>query len=148
MPLTDIDGLIRQAQNAGMRLTQAAVTRKWLTENAARFDRIDFEVRLGEGTPPLSTMSDVERADHKRQTQMRADFIAWDRDYPVIGEVKKRLDTNAIGQLLTYRLLFLNEHPGVPEPGMVAVGERADPDVVTAANAHGIDIEVYPVSQP
>jgi hypothetical protein len=146
MPLLDLDALVRDATNAGMRVTQRAITRRWLTENATRFDRVEFEVRVGEGTPPLSTFTDEQRADHKRQTQMRIDAVAWDRQYPTLVEVKKRLDTNAIGQLLTYRLLFMQANPNSPEPQMVAIGERADPDVVTSANAHGIDVEVYPVA--
>lgn len=146
MPLLNIDALLRDATTAGMRITQRAITKKWLEENALRFDRVEFEVRLGNGTEPLSTFTDEQRADHKRQTQMRCDAVAWDREFPTLVEVKKRLDTNAIGQLLTYRLLFMADHPGVPEPQMVAVGERADPDVSSSANAHGIDVEIYPVA--
>lgn len=127
-----------------MASTQSRVTRAWLLQNAGRFDRVEFEVHVGKGAKPNPAWPDATRQQFLHQTQKRIDVVAWAGDYPVIVEVKRQLNIGAIGQCVSYRLLWMADNPEKPEPSMVMVGETADEDVITSAHAHGIDIELYP----
>jgi len=145
MSLTNIDALVSQAQYRGMASTQSRVTRAWLLQNATRFDRVEFEVHVGKGATPKAEWPESTRTQFLHQTQKRIDVVAWAGDFPVIVEVKKQLNVAAIGQCLAYRVLWMADNPGHPEPSMVMVGETADQDVITAAHLHAIDVELYPV---
>jgi hypothetical protein len=144
MPLPNIDELLASASLKGMVASEVAIMKMWIARNSPNFDRIDFEVRLGQGGDPQSWMTDEQAAQYKYLTMKRADAIAYVGDHALIIEVKKRLGIRDAGQLLTYRLLWMHEHPGAPEPSMVAIGYRADQDVRLSLTSHGINVELYP----
>lgn len=144
MPLLNIDALLAAAAFKGMVATEVAIMKLWLARNAPYFDRIDFEVRLGEGGTPAATMTPEQAADYKHLTMKRADAIAYLGDHAVIIEIKTRLGIRDLGQLATYRLLWMQQNPTLPDPRMLALGRRADPDVVNTLTNHGVDVELYP----
>lgn len=146
MPLANFDELMNLARYKGMVETEAYIMRQWIIRHAAEFDRIEFEVRLGPGGDAPAEWSDQQRAEYKHLTQRRADAIAWLGDNAVIIEVKTRLKPQDVGQLLTYRWLFLNDFPHLPQPRMLAIGRRGGTDVTTSLNVHGIDVELFPES--
>lgn len=143
MPLTNIDQLLAQAQMRGMATTQTRVTKSWLVQNQARFDRLEFEVHVGQGATPLPEWPDATRDQFRYQTQKRIDVVAWTGEHAVLVEVKRQANVGAIGQLLAYRLLWMAMYPDAGDPGMVIVCETADNDVISSAHAHGIDVEIY-----
>lgn len=143
MPLTNIDALVSQAQFRGMATTQSRVTRAWLLQNAERFDRVEFEVHVGQGATPHPEWAEATRQQFRYQTQKRIDVVAWRGDAPCLVEVKRQANVGAIGQLLAYRLLWMADNPTAPDPSMVIVCETADNDVISSAHAHGIDVEIY-----
>lgn len=147
MPLQNVDELLKQATFKGMVATEAAIMRLWIERHAAEFDSIEFEVRLGEGGEPYAGMPPDLAEQYKHLTQKRADAIAYSGEYAVIIEVKQRLKIRDLGQLLTYRWLYINTHPAAHEPRMLAIAYRSDRDTLSTLAAHAIDVELYPEAE-
>jgi hypothetical protein len=59
-------------------------------------------------------------------------------------EVKERIVADALGQLLMYRQLLLQEAPNADDPRLVAIGRYSDPDTLSALAAQGVDVFIYP----
>src|SRR5262245_8151124 len=96
---------------------ESAVIRDFLLEHLEEFDSVDFSVRIGEGiTPDPSHLPGVQRQT-AFNSKKRIDVLAWRGPQPVIVEVKQRVTPASLGQILTYRNLWLEEHPDglVPE---------------------------------
>jgi hypothetical protein len=77
-------------------------------------------------------------------TQLRIDILGWRGRQPIIVEVKQRITPATLGQILTYRHWLLQEFPDALEPALVAVGREAVDDAVTALQAHGVTVYLYP----
>lgn len=146
MPLDNTDALLAQAQYKGMLPSETAIMKRWLERHAGDFDRIDFEVRLGDGGTPDPSLSPEHAAEWRELTKKRADAIAYVGEYAVIIEVKTRLNIRDVGQLLSYRWFYLKTFPARPAPRMLAIAQRGDPDVIESLRVHGIDVELYPVT--
>lgn len=144
MPLANFDELMNLAKYKGMVVTEAHLMREWVKLHAADYDRIEFEVRLGPGGDAPADMPEALRAEYKHLTQRRADAIVWKGDNAVIIEVKARLKPQDLGQLLSYRWLFMNDNPHLPPPAMLALGRRGNEEVVNTLRVHGIDVEIIP----
>lgn len=122
---------------------ESTVIRDWLLEHGAEYDRFSFSVRVGEGqTPDASHLPGVQRAT-VFSSRKRIDVLAWQGNSPTIIEVKERVTPAAIGQIQTYRLLLMEEFPGIPEPRLVIAGRYSDPDTLRSCAAHGIDVYLY-----
>jgi hypothetical protein len=61
----------------------------------------------------------------------------------VLIEAKTRVTHAVLGQLLTDRQLWLEDHPDAKDPRLVAIGRTSDPDTLRVLSAHGIDVYLY-----
>ena len=57
--------------------------------------------------------------------------------------MKERVTTAALGQVLAYRQLLMEDYPEAPDPRLIIVGRYSDPDTVRVLAAHGIDVFLY-----
>lgn len=64
----------------------------------------------------------------------------------LILEVKDRAGPPALGQLITYRELWLAAEPGTKAPALMIVTNRVTPDLLVPAKALGIGVEVVEAS--
>jgi hypothetical protein len=102
----------------GLNPTETALWRAWLKENESLFSRFEYDVHVGEGaaTPPGPLTGD-EAFDRKMReawrsvTQKRIDCVGWREDETWVFEVEDRAGTKALGQLLTYGVLFPKSNP-------------------------------------
>lgn len=122
---------------------ESAIIRDWLTARGHEFDRFAFSVRLGEGiTPNPEHEAGVQRGGNF-SSKKRLDVLAWRGPVPVLGEVKERVSPAVLGQLQTYRQLFLEENPDSAEPELIAIGRYSDPDTLRVLRNHGIAVFLY-----
>lgn len=126
---------------------ESGIIRDFLLARGGEFDRWSFSVRVGEGVKPDPTHLQEIQANTARFSKKRIDMIAWQGDQAFIIEVKERVSPAVLGQLQTYRHLWLEENPDAKEPKLVAIGRYSDADTLRALNAHGIDVILYEVSQ-
>lgn len=122
---------------------ESVLLSQFLQAHGMEYDRYSVTVRVGQGTPP--------DPDHlpgvQRQTifnsQLRIDMMAWAGGQPFIFEVKKRAGHYAIGQLITYRHLWLEEFPDAPSPRLAVIARTIEPDMERVFAANGIDVYLY-----
>jgi len=122
---------------------ESAVIRDWLNARGAAYDRFAFSVRVGIGQTPDPEHLDGVQRNAVFSTRKRIDVIAWQGDQPSIVEVKLRITPAVLGQLQTYRLLYLEENPDSKDPTLIAIGRSSDPDTVRVLQAHGIEVLLY-----
>lgn len=142
-PPPNLDVLLVQIQFPGMAAPESAVFREWLTRHGAEYDRLDFNVRLGEGVEVGEGFSPEVKTLATTLTQKRADVVGWQGVHPTIFEVKIRASLGALGQLLGYLVLFPKTFPGAPPPHLVVLARRVDNDSAQAFAAYGVDVLLY-----
>ena len=122
---------------------ETAVIKAFLLAHLHEFDSVDFSVRVG--TPIATDPTHLEGVQRNaiRSALKRIDILARRGSRHVIVEVKTRVTPAALGQILTYRQLLLEELPDALEPELVVVGTSADPDTVRVLQGHGITVYVY-----
>jgi len=125
----------------GLLPRETLVLRAWLKLHEAEYERLQYNVRVGEGQDPGPQYPSDIRAMAVLNTQKRIDAVAYQPGAATIIEVKDRAGPSVIGQLLVYASLFPLAHPEFPRPGLLIVCNRAVPDILPAVRAAGIEIE-------
>ena len=122
---------------------ESTIVRDWLFAHGAEYDRFSFSVRVGQGQTPAPGLDPGVARSVAFSSRKRIDILAWQGPAPTIIEVKERVTPAALGQILTYRQLFLEETPDAPEPRLVIIGRYSDDDTLRALSAHGIDVLIF-----
>lgn len=119
---------------------ESALIRDFLQAHILEYDRYSFTVRVGQGkTPDPDHLPGVQRQT-VTNSQLRIDMLAWRGSQPFIFEVKERGIHAGIGQLLTYRHLWMEENPDAPEPPIALICRTIDLDMERVYKAQGIDV--------
>ncbi len=139
----DRDALLAQRIFPEQLKVESEIIHDWLVAHVDEYDRIEFSVRLGEGqTPDPNHLEGIQRMT-ELVTRSRADAIASRGGHVTIVEAKERATPSVLGQLLTYRRLFLDEHPEADEPRLLVIARRGSPGTVRVLNAEGVDVLIY-----
>lgn len=112
------------------------------------YDRVGFSVRVGKGLDPDPTHLPGVQANTTYSTRKRIDMLAMKGPQPVIIEVKDRVTPASLGQILTYRHLYLEEFPDALDPELVIVGRFSDPDTLRAITSAGVPVVLYAGENP
>jgi len=123
---------------------ESTIIRDYLLAHGTEFDRFAFSVRVGVGQTPDPTHLEGVQTNTVFSTKKRIDMIAWKGSQAHIHEFKERVSPAVLGQLQTYRHLWLEENPDALEPRLVAIGRLADDDTLRVLQANAIDVYVYP----
>ncbi len=121
---------------------EVAIFKAWALAHGGEFDRFDFNVRVGKGNDPGATFNEAERRNAVMNSQKRIDAVAFDGKQPIIIEVKDRAGASALGELLTYRVLYGETFPGGPLPGMLLVTNSLQPDMDKVFRFFGIPWQI------
>jgi len=122
---------------------ESGVIRDYLQAHLHDFDRVSFSVRIGTGQQPDPTHLEGVQQNTAYSSKKRIDILGYFGKQPTIVEVKERITPAALGQILAYRHLFLEEFPDAPEPLLVIVGRYSDDDTIRVLQAHGITVYTY-----
>lgn len=122
---------------------ESAVIRDYLAAHGAEFDTLGFSVRVGQAvTPDPTHLIGVQRSTIY-STRKRIDFVGIKGELHTLVEAKQRIQPSALGQILTYRKLYLEEHPDVHDVRMIVIGRYSDDDTIHSLVAHGVEVYVY-----
>lgn len=110
----------------------------WLQDFPDRFDRYDYDVRVGESIIPPPDV-DANMAEMAVSlAKKRIDVVGWKGENPSIIEIKEYSGLTAIGQLIAYPILFVREFPTIPPPDVILITGRILPDVGNILDILGI----------
>jgi hypothetical protein len=122
---------------------ETALLKDFLLAHLREFDHIRFSARVGVGTAPNPEhLPGIQRMT-AFSTRNKIDMIGWKDGRATLVEAKKRVGHAVMGQLLTDRQLYLEEHPDEPEPALVAIGREGDDDALRVLVSHGITVYLY-----
>jgi len=123
---------------------EQGVARRWLTAHGAEFDSIEFNVRLGDGEPCPPDTEEYLAKCWRENTQKRADLVAIAGGLATIVEVKDRITPGAVGQILTYKMLWNRQYPSIPIARLVVIGRSIISEIGELFRSQGVDIEILP----
>lgn len=149
-----------------MSLPEILIWKTWLFQNSLRFDRYEYNVRLGDGVDPGEGYSVSERRQWILNSMKRADAIAVKQSRVTIVEVERNPGLSNLGQLQGYLVLwrqrvrrggppmvhlalgvedfFPKDLPLDPDPALLLVCAQIGNDALAVAKGSGISVEVVP----
>lgn len=113
---------------------------RYLAATSEEFLSLTYDLHLGEGAPIDPALSVGTQAIIAAVSRKRVDVVGETADSIIIFEVKPRAGMGAMGQLLTYRELYLREVRPMKPIRMMVVCERVEPDVPRVYAQYGIEI--------
>src|SRR5260370_13493388 len=90
----------------GMQLREMLIWKNWLYGNSTRFDRYEYNVRLGDGVDPGPSYPDSSRRQWIANSMKRVDVVAVKGERVTIIEVEENPGLTAFGQLAGYVVLW------------------------------------------
>lgn len=126
-----------------------AIWSAYLIHGAAQFAPFTYDLRVGEGAFVGPNPDRLTQSIAAALTRKRIDVLYFDNGIPVIVEVKQRAGLTAVGQLLGYQKLFMQDNPTLPKPKLVLVTDVLQPDMIPLLIEHNISYyEVTPAARP
>jgi hypothetical protein len=150
----------------GMQVREILIWKNWLYQNSTRFDRYEYNVRLGDGVDPGPSYPDSSRRMWIANSMKRVDVVAVRGGHVTIIEVEENPGMTAFGQLAGYQTLWRNrvvaggppaihisldvtkffppDLPLDPDPSLLLVCARVGNDALAVAKSAGVAVEVVP----
>jgi len=147
MPPQNLEALLARETFPGQAPAENGIIHDWLVARGAEYDGIEFSVHVGQGQQPNLEHLPAIQAMTRFVTQKRVDAVARRGNTFALVEVKERINPGVLGQLRTYRQLYLEDHPDVDEVALLAIGRRSDPDTLRVLSAEGVDVLLYESEQ-
>ncbi len=143
LPAGEQAALLALAKYPGRFEGEHEVIADWLPGATVFYDRIAFNVHLGSGVQPPEGLVEPWLSAAVAGSQKRADIIAWLPEGIVIIEAKGRATTDALGQLLGYKALWLEANPNIPVVALEVICRRINADDQYIFLANNITIRVF-----
>lgn len=88
---------------------------EFLKLHGNKYNAFEYDVLVGEGTPPIEGIPEFAKKDWLDLTKKRIDVVGFRPDSIDIIEIKPRAGLSSLGQLLSYAQLFrLTRNPKLP----------------------------------
>lgn len=108
--------LLDRQRLPGLIPQEIVIFKAWWALHNAEYTAYDFNVRVGKGYDPGPDLPDDIRKSAIDSTRKRIDAVLWKGNQPYIIEVKVRATPPVIGQMVCYRLLWMQQNPDKPQP--------------------------------
>jgi hypothetical protein len=129
-----------RAKYPAMQVDEILVWQAWLMQHQTEYERFDYNVRLGTNVDPGPDFPPNIRKAAIAINSLRVDAVGWQGSQPTIFEVKRRAAPNNIGQLLTYKHLWVDQFPTGPAPKLVLVFNDISQHILGVSQASGIQL--------
>lgn len=116
------------------------VWRRFISVHGARIRHAEFQVRVGKGARPWPAGAGPEPPDWSALTSKRIDVVAETDLGLTLIEVKPRASASALGQLLLYRDLYVEEKRPTTLVALWVVCYFGDADLTATALRYGVAI--------
>jgi len=139
-PPANLTELLATEIYPGIDPFESKVIREFLRLYGYQFDRIEFDVKLGEGQAPPAGTPDVYAKMWSSLTRKRADVVCWaPGKRAVIVEAKWVFHLRDVGQLIGYGELFKKQYPDWTA-ALVAICVVVDGDVQSVLGKYGANL--------
>lgn len=138
--MNDNDREIRRVKYPHMIRQEIVIWKRFLKSYGDRFTRFKYDVHVGKGIREVPGFDKKLQDMAVRLTQKRIDVVAALGGETYIIEIKDRAGMSAIGQLLTYRLLYEKRFGLGRISGLIIVAEGIDPDIQEVLKIFNIKI--------
>jgi len=123
-----------------MGMIEGLVWDEFLAKYSQHYDRIGENVPVWMDPPEFRGVLKPSKRVLVDLPSYRVDAIAGNRNYLELIEVKETGNMTAIGQLLTYRMMFMRTYWGYRELAMRLVCLRAPPPILFVCGKLGIEV--------
>jgi len=126
-----------------------AIWSAYLMAGAAQFAPFTYDLRVGNGADIGANPDRLTQSIAAALTRKRIDVLYFVDGVPVIVEVKQRAGPSAVGQLLSYQKLFMQDNPTLPKPRLVLVTDVLQPDMIATLIEYEIsyyEVTPWPLS--
>jgi len=123
-----------------MGVIESFVWDEFLRKYSQKYERIGENVPVWFDPPVIRDVLKPSKRCLVNPPTFRIDAIAGNRDYLELIEVKETGNMTAVGQLLTYRMMFMRTYWGYRELAMRLVCRRASPPIRFVCGKLGIEI--------
>ncbi len=120
----------------------SAVWSRFIMLHPARFDTVDYDVKVGSGSHTESIPEQKYSNYWSQLTKKRIDVIAHKDNFITIIEVKKRASLFTLGQILGYKFLFLRSNPDIKLVKTLILCSTISPDDILILDHYGVDFQV------
>jgi len=107
-----------------------------------RFSSFDYDVHVGEGVKVAEETLTETDMGAPALLEKRIDVVGWANKIPTVIEVKPGASMSAIGQVLSYRELFIERFKDSIHPLMMIVTDREMIDTKSLCTRFGIKLVV------
>ena len=118
------------------------IWKRFLMQHPTMFNSFDYDFPVGNGEDPGDQFEPNLRKDFIDLTKKRIDVVGYKDGTPSIIEVKPRANPAALGQLLTYKTLFIQSHPSFPNITLIIVTEFINTEEQQIFNSNNIKVFV------
>lgn len=122
------------------------IWKRFLLAYAKQYQSFDYDLKVGDGVLPDLPLEPIYLKDFQELTKKRIDAVGYSPDGVTIFEVKPRAGTSALGQLLTYKQLFVKTYPGVQIKDLCLVCALATDEEIQLYKQYGISVVILPLN--
>lgn len=105
------------------------VWERYLAAYPNLYDVIEYDVQVGFGTPPPPDIPPEIEKDRRHLTRRRIDAVAHTGGWVTLIEITRLADLKAIGQLITYPILYRITYQPHKPIRMLLVAEKLNTDI-------------------
>lgn len=128
----------------GLQPREIIIWREWLKLHEREYTRFDYNVRIGKGYDPGPGWPEETRRMAIMNTQLRVDAVGYQGAAPTLFEVKDRGGLSAVGQLVGYEAVWLEDRLSAIAPKLALVTNRIQPNIVPLLNKNSITLYAVP----
>lgn len=121
-----------------------ALWEDFLTQHSAQFTQFEYDVRVGEGRQAADYYPDQIRKMALDLSMRRIDAIGYTEAETFLIEITVSAGLKAIGQIITYPLLYKQTFPTATNLHPLLVARQLEPDIRPALIEHQIDYILIP----
>ena len=106
--------------------------------NPGYFETVEYDFAVGPPPEWLDVEHDPKAAAELPLYQKKIDVLGFRANDIFIVEVKPDAGSNAIGQVMSYKILFGNDHPNEPAPRLMVITNKLQNGYLPVYQSHGV----------
>ena len=125
-----------------LMVNDVVIWERYLELHAKEWDSFEYDVRVGEGQQPNTEHPEYIQTMAVALTEKRIDVVGRIRGRVWIIEVKPSAMLSAVGQLISYQILYEERFPWAGRTELMVVTDRVGPDLENLCKKFRIIIAV------